>query len=54
VLPDALGLNEGFRPRFLKRYAELHEAARAGVEHYVRDVRGGTYPDAEHSFSWTD
>jgi 3-methyl-2-oxobutanoate hydroxymethyltransferase len=54
VLPDALGLNQGFRPRFLKRYAELYEVAREGVDRYVRDVRGGTYPDAEHSFSWTD
>jgi 3-methyl-2-oxobutanoate hydroxymethyltransferase len=54
VLPDALGLNEGFRPRFLKRYAELHDVAREGVESYVRDVRSGTYPGAEHSFSWTD
>jgi 3-methyl-2-oxobutanoate hydroxymethyltransferase len=54
VLPDALGLNEGFRPRFLKRFAELHDVAREGVERYVRDVRGGTYPDAEHSFSWSD
>jgi 3-methyl-2-oxobutanoate hydroxymethyltransferase len=54
VLPDALGLNEGFRPRFLKRYAALHDAARDGVDRYVREVREGTYPDAEHSFSWSD
>ena len=54
VLPDALGLNQGFRPRFLKRYAELYEVAKAGVESYVREVRDGTYPDAEHSFSRSD
>lgn len=50
VLPDALGLNPGFRPRFLKRFAELYEEARAGVETYVRDVRRGDYPGPEHSF----
>jgi 3-methyl-2-oxobutanoate hydroxymethyltransferase len=54
VLPDALGLNHGFRPRFLKRFAELHDAAREGVDRYVREVREGTYPDAQHSFSWSD
>jgi len=51
VLYDALGLNPAFRPRFLKRYAELHQAAREGVERYLREVREGAYPDAEHSFS---
>jgi 3-methyl-2-oxobutanoate hydroxymethyltransferase len=50
VLPDALGLNAGFRPRFLKRFAELDAAARAGVGAYLREVREGTYPAAEHGF----
>ncbi len=51
VLPDALGLNDGFRPKFLKRFAELSEAARGGIAKYVREVKGGEYPDAEHSWS---
>lgn len=50
VLPDALGLNPGFQPRFLKRFAELYDEARAGVEDYVREVREGSYPGAEHLF----
>lgn len=50
VLYDALGLNPGFRPRFLKRFADLHGAAREGVERYVREVREGAYPDDEHAF----
>lgn len=49
VLPDALGLNPDFRPRFLKRFANLHDAAREGVEAYVREVREGRYPGPEHS-----
>ena len=49
VLPDALGLNPDFQPRFLKRFADLHGAAREGVESYVREVRGGSYPGPEHS-----
>ena len=50
VLPDMLGLNEDFQPRFLRRFAELGQAARDGVRAYADAVRNGTYPDAEHSF----
>lgn len=50
VLPDALGLNPDFRPRFLKRFAELAEAARAGIAAYAREVRSGEYPGPEHGF----
>jgi len=49
VLPDMLGLNEGFRPRFLRRFAELGEAAREGIAAYVAAVRNGEYPGPEHS-----
>lgn len=50
VLYDALGLNPGFQPRFLKRFAELGESARTGVDAYIREVRDGRFPDSEHSF----
>ena len=50
VLYDALGLNPGFRPKFLKSFAALHEAALDGVNRYADEVRAGTYPDSEHSF----
>ena len=50
VLHDALGLNRGFEPRFLKRFADLWGEGRRGVEAYVREVREGAYPAPEHSF----
>lgn len=50
VLPDALGMNPGFSPRFLKRFAELDRAARDGVRAYLDEVRAGTFPDADHTF----
>lgn len=50
VLPDMLGLNTGFEPRFLRRFADLGAAASAGVESYVQAVRTGEYPTAEHTF----
>ena len=50
VLYDALGLNPGFGPKFLKRFANLHEIALEGVRTYAREVREGQYPGPEHSF----
>jgi 3-methyl-2-oxobutanoate hydroxymethyltransferase len=50
VLPDMLGLNESFQPRFLRRFAELGAEARRGIAGYIQAVREGRYPDAEHSF----
>lgn len=50
VLPDMLGLNEGFDPGFLKRYADLAGAVRGAVGDYVREVRAGEYPGPEHSY----
>ena len=50
VLHDMLGLNEGFKARFLKRYANLAEDVRGAVRAFADDVRSGRYPDPEHSF----
>jgi 3-methyl-2-oxobutanoate hydroxymethyltransferase len=50
VLPDLLGLNEGFAPKFLKRYATLADDVRRAVERFGSEVRQGAYPDADHSF----
>ena len=50
VLHDMLGLNDGFAPKFLKKYASLADDVRAALRAYASDVRGGTYPAAEHSF----
>jgi 3-methyl-2-oxobutanoate hydroxymethyltransferase len=50
VLHDMLGLNEGFEPRFLKKFGALAGATRDAVSAYVGEVHGGTFPDAKHSF----
>ncbi len=49
VLPDLLGLNEGFAPKFLKKYADLAGSVKAAVKEFGDEVRTGGYPDAEHS-----
>lgn len=50
VLYDMLGLNAGFSPRFLKRFANLDASVREGVRAYIEQVRAGTYPGPEHGF----
>jgi 3-methyl-2-oxobutanoate hydroxymethyltransferase len=51
VLPDLIGLNEGFSPKFLKRYADVAGIVKTAVADYAADVRAGKYPDETTSFS---
>ena len=51
VLYDVLGLNGGFRPKFLKRFGDLEADVRKALGAYVEEVRSGVYPGPEHSFS---
>lgn len=50
VLYDMLGLNDGFKPKFLKRFGNLAEDTRTAVTAYAAAVRDGSYPASEHSF----
>lgn len=51
VLHDLLGFDDGFSPKFLKKYATLGGSIVAAVQTYSDDVRQGTFPAAEHSFN---
>jgi 3-methyl-2-oxobutanoate hydroxymethyltransferase len=50
VLQDLLGLNDGFAPKFLKRYAALGDGVRGAVRAFADEVRAGVYPGPEHGF----
>ncbi len=50
VVDDMLGLFAEFKPKFVKRYAELDAAAREAVAAYARDVRARRFPGPEHVF----
>jgi 3-methyl-2-oxobutanoate hydroxymethyltransferase len=39
-----------FMPKFVKRYADMFEMAKGGVQEYIRDVRSGEYPQKEHTY----
>ncbi|MFW9803690.1 MAG: 3-methyl-2-oxobutanoate hydroxymethyltransferase [Candidatus Thorarchaeota archaeon] len=54
VLPDMLGLFQDFKPKFVKRYANIREVIEEAVKEFSSDVREGKFPDADHSFEMTE
>lgn len=50
VVDDMLGLFTDFRPKFVKRYAELGRAADEAIATFAAEVRSRSFPAAEHSF----
>lgn len=50
VLPDMLGLNVDFHPRFVRYYANLAEEVTNAVKKYISDVRGTKFPSREESY----
>ena len=51
VFHDVVGLTRDLRPRFVRRYADLSGAIREAASAYAKDVREGTFPNAEESFA---
>lgn len=50
VLADLLGLTDGRKPKFVKRYADLAGEVRGAVGRFAAEVRERAYPDADHAF----
>ena len=50
VCNDLLGMDTSFKPRFVKRFAELEAPIIDAMRSYVDEVHGGTFPTREHSF----
>lgn len=53
VCYDMLGLNDGFNPTFLKKFAELAGTVRDATRAYCDEVKARSYPDDAHSFDAT-
>ena len=47
---DLLGVFDQFKPKFTKRYANLSQVAVDALKAYAAEVRGGQFPDADHSY----
>lgn len=48
---DALGMDETFKPRFVRRYETLGSKIKEAIGQYVAEVRSGAFPSATESFS---
>lgn len=50
VLHDMLGLNQGFKPKFLRHFAQLGEAVKNAVGEYIDAVKQTTFPNDAESY----
>ena len=50
VLHDLLGITKEFKPRFFRRYADLHTIMTDAVAHYVKDVKANDFPNEKESY----
>lgn len=50
VVHDMLGVTEEFKPRFVRRYAELAETMRGAFRQYISDVKSNRFPSKEESY----
>lgn len=51
VMQDLLGLNQDFRPKFVRRYLDGNQQWLDAFNRYARDVRDGSFPASEERFA---
>lgn len=50
VVNDMLGMNHGFSPKFLRRYADLHTVMTDAIGQYVVDVKSVDFPNDNEQY----
>ena len=50
VVHDMLGINQGFSPRFLRRFANLGEEITRAVQAYIEDVKSQDFPNEKEQY----
>ncbi len=50
VYTDMLGITTDFSPRFVRRYAHLHESISDATSHYLEDIKNGEFPNINESY----
>jgi len=50
VMQDMLGITQDFKPRFLRRYADLNSVVTDAVSRYITDVKSGAFPSDEEQY----
>ena len=54
VYQDMLALFSDFKPKFVKHFANAGEVMKQGFMDYIKEVKEGTFPAAEHTFKIAD
>lgn len=54
VYQDMLALFSDFKPKFVKHFANAGEVMKQGFADYIKEVKEGTFPAAEHTFKIAD
>ncbi len=54
VYQDMLGLTTGHTAKFVKRFADLGEMMRKGINDYIDETKSGVFPAAEHTYAIDD
>ena len=54
VCNDLLGVSNGFCPKFVKKYADLHSITVNAVKSYINEVKDRSFPAPEHTFKIED
>jgi len=50
VIHDMLGINKGFKPRFLRQYADLNNVMNSAFKNYIKDVKAKTFPNDSEQY----
>lgn len=50
VVQDMLGMNQGFKPKFLRQYANLAETITTAVQSYIHDVKTQDFPNEKEGY----
>ncbi|HWK99037.1 MAG TPA: 3-methyl-2-oxobutanoate hydroxymethyltransferase, partial [Parapedobacter sp.] len=50
VVHDMLGINKGFKPRFLRQYANLYDEIGSAVSSYIKDVKSTNFPNEKEQY----
>ena len=50
VVSDMLGMTNGFSPRFLRRYADLHSVMTNAISQYIEDVKNSDFPNEKEQY----
>ncbi len=50
VMHDMLGINNEFKPRFLRQYLDMNTLITGAVQHYIKDVKSNDFPNEQEQY----